>query len=441
MDREFDHVENTILEDWSRQIRETARLLRYPADPVLVRGFMEGTDFVACIRKLGGTVAPTPDFVGWALYDHHDLKDATKLILPEFHEGEVGIGDFYGLLEVQLDGERFLVLRTEERVTNFSVRPSLVVGGTSIQAVLRLMNRVKTVWVELSRVSRVRVFGSGLTFKQREPLPGEDLVLPADFKRGLLGYLDAFWRGAGVCQTLRLAPSRGVLFVGEPGTGKTQAIRHLIGRYPQCAFSIYTLAVNMHVTPDALFASMLDQASEDGRPTVIVLEDVDRLFEAGGVSPQLFLNAMDGLFTSDQPRLWIATSNDPEDIAPNILDRPGRFDRIFVFELPAVAERLTLLRRFSPWPTNPELLERVARDSEGLSGAHIRELCVSAALTAAEAPETYGDALLLELRRVREQHEQARRYDFGLGASRPAGFGRGVKVAEAGRSGRPAAGS
>ncbi len=195
-----------------------------------------------------------------------------------------------------------------------------------------------------------------------------------------------------------------------------------------------------NASAETTFEHMLTAIALDGRPAIVVIEDIDRLFRKGGMTPQVFLNAVDGLFQADQPVLWIATSNDPTDLAPNILDRPGRFDRIFVFELPGVKERLALLKRFSAWPVDPDALDRVARDADGLSGAHIKELCVSAALAAAEAPETYAAALESELRRVKEQHEQAERYDFALTASRPAGFGRGIRVAHLGDSGRPGAG-
>ena len=441
MDRQFDHCENTVLEHWGREMRAAARLLRLPFDPVLVRGWIEGGEFVACIRKLGGEVHPTPLFNGWVLREPDDLtEEIYERILPEFYAGHTGVNDFSGLVEVRLDGERFLALRNEERVNQYAVRPSLVLGGPSLEAALKLVARLKAAHAEIFRARRVRVYGSGLRIPDRPPLAESDLILPGEFKRSLLEYMDSFWRAASICAALRLAPSRGVLLVGAPGTGKTQTIRHLMGRYPECTFSIFALTNGGSRPADDIFEKMLRAVMDDGRPGVVVIEDLDRLFEPGGLSPQTFLNSLDGLFQSDQPTLWIATSNDPTDLEPNILDRPGRFDRIFVFDLPSVAERLGLIQRFSPWPLDPSVIELVAAGSEGLSGAHLREICMSAALTAAEDPSRYGDALLVEVRRMRDQHEQAERYDFGIGSSRPAGFGRGIRVAKVGSSGRPAAG-
>lgn len=111
-----------------------------------------------------------------------------------------------------------------------------------------------------------------------------------------------------------------------------------------------------------------------------------------------------------------------DDLEPNILDRPGRLDQVFVFDLPAVKERLALLTRFSPWPVDRGVLVHAAHEVHGLSGAHLKEVCVSAALASAEAPERFGAALLPELQRVRAQHEGALEYELVLGRRRRAGF-------------------
>jgi SpoVK/Ycf46/Vps4 family AAA+-type ATPase len=74
------------------------------------------------------------------------------------------------------------------------------------------------------------------------------------------------------------------------------------------------------------------------------------------VSPLLFLNALDGLVEPTAPTLWIATSNDPGRIEANLLNRTGRFDRVFDFPLPGAAERVALLVAGLPHgPTPPYL--------------------------------------------------------------------------------------
>jgi hypothetical protein len=438
MDRDEWIDEQTVLPGWRRAMESAARALELPFHPVLVRGWMEGHEFLACVRKLGGQVRPCPGFDGWVLALHDDDRlESLRAVIPDYFVDTVGVGDFHGMLELSLGDERFLVLRTEQILVDCLVRAALILGGPSLEATLRLAARVKAVYAEIFRTKRVRVYGSRLAVPEEQSVAESELILPAAFKTPLLAYLDGFWRAAKICATLRLTPSRGVLFVGAPGTGKTQTIRHLLGRYPECSFSVFTPPPPGGKPPETFFERMLGEIAIDGRPAVVVIEDIDRLFDDGGMTPQVFLNAVDGLFQSKQPVLWIATSNDPTGLAPNILDRPGRFDRIFVFELPGVEERLTLLKRFSPWPANPEVLERVARDAAGLSGAHIRELCVAAALASAEAPEAYGASLVPELHRIQEQHQRAQRYDFGMSTPRPVGFESYLSVAKEAGSGRP----
>lgn len=442
MDIAISNDEHSVLPAWGALMEATARALGLPYHPVLVRGWLEGNEFLAAVRKLGGQLLPTPAFDGWTLeVDEDRRRDGLRNIMPEFYIDDAGIGDFQGLLEVRLDGERFLALRTDERLQNYAIKPALVLGGPSLDATLKLAGRIKAANAEIMRITkRLRVYGSHLALPERKPIVESDLILPAAFKRELFEYLDRFWRAATICASLRLAPSRGVMFVGAPGTGKTQTIRHLISRYPDCSFSVFMPPPpGTNVKAESVFEHMLCEIALDGRPAVVVIEDIDRLFQEGGMTPQVFLNAVDGLFQANSPILWIATSNDPSELDANILDRPGRFDRIVVFELPGVEERLALLERFCPWPVDPELLSELASESDGLAGAHIKELCLAAALASAEAPDTFGAALRTELERMQEQHDRAERYDFGLGARRPAGFGRGLQVAKVG-TGRPTAG-
>src|SRR5207248_74260 len=93
---------------------------------------------------------------------------------------------------------------------------------------------------------------------------------------------------------------------------------------------------------------------------------------------------------------------------------PGRFDRVFVFPPPGPEERARLIERFSPWPVRIDVLLEAAKQSEGLTGAHLREVCYSAALAAAQDPAAYGSELGEQLARVREQHERARAYEFDV---------------------------
>ena len=133
------------------------------------------------------------------------------------------------------------------------------------------------------------------------------------------------------------------------------------------------------------------------------------------------LHALDGMLSVGGWVLWVATSNDPRGLEQNILDRPGRFDRVVVLPLPGRDERQQLIRLRSPLAIDEGSLEGAARMAEGLTGAHIREACHAAALEAIETESDYAPIVLREIERVQGQHERARSYDFELGTRR-AGF-------------------
>ena len=299
---------------------------------------------------------------------------------------------------------------------------ALILAGRSLEATLTLASRLKAGVKTLFR-ERLSVYGTGMPISENPAVTEEDLVLPGYLKYDLLGYVDGFWRSALLCAQMRIAPTRGLLLAGAPGTGKTLTVRHLLTRYPDCrSFVFMAESAAVAQAPDSVFKGMVQAVVASGAPAMVVLEDVDCLLESGVVTAEFFLNVLDGLFQPKQPVLWIATSNDPTRLEPNLLDRPGRFDRVFVFPSPGPEERARLIERFSPWPVRIDVLLEAAKQSEGLTGAHLREACYSAALGAAQDPAAYGSELTDQLARVKEQHQQAQSYDFERGRRR-AGFG------------------
>jgi hypothetical protein len=332
------------------------------------------------------------------------------------------VDDFQGAVLVELDGAKYVAVRTDAVLDPPYISAALIIGAPSLEDALSLLDRLEAKREELAGAS-VRAFGTSLGWLDVPLVPESDLVLPEPFKQDLLSYLDAFWRGAPTCQALRIAPSRGVLFVGQPGTGKSLVIRHLMERYHTCRRFVFAPEVGSRGSTDSPFGELVKAVAWSRSPALAVIEDIDRLFESGTVTPQFFLNVLDGLLQPKSPVLWIATSNDPRALADNVLDRPGRFDRVFVFPVPEKEERARLIARYSPWPVLDSTVEDLASESAGLTAAHLREACYSAALEVGENRAWYGNSLRKALARVREQHERAGRYDYELRQVK-AGFGR-----------------
>ena len=253
------------------------------------------------------------------------------------------------------------------------------------------------------------------------PVREEEIVLSDGLKASSLAYVDRFWRLRARAAELGISGRRGILLVGPPGCGKTLFVRHVLTRLPDARAHLFLAERVGGPHAGSPFSSMLESVRQSSLPSVVVLEDIDRLTESGVVTKEFLLNALDGMLSTGQWVLWIATSNDPRGLEDNLLDRPGRFDRVVVFPAPAPRERRELVRLHSPLEIDEQSLERAAASAEGLSGAHIREACHAAALEAIETGCVYGPIVMREIERMRGQHERARTYDCELGRRR-AGF-------------------
>ena len=280
------------------------------------------------------------------------------------------------------------------------------------------------VWSAFSEpVGGLRIWGGALEFSDYAPVSEDQIVLPRELKTSLIGYVDRFWKLRDRAAALGITGRRGLLLVGPPGCGKTLVVRHLLTRFPDARAHLFLAERVGGARSGNPFSDMLVSLRRSTKPAVVVLEDIDRLTDSGVVTKEFLLNALDGMLSVGGWVLWVATSNDPRGLEQNILDRPGRFDRVVVFPLPGPGERHQLIRLYSPLPVDESSLDCAARKAEGLTGAHIREACHAAALEAIETEGEYAPIVVREIERMQGQHERARSYDFEL-AQRKAGFAR-----------------
>jgi cell division protease FtsH len=106
------------------------------------------------------------------------------------------------------------------------------------------------------------------------------------------------------------------------------------------------------------------------------------------------LNQMDGFV--EKPGLLVIAATNRVDILDEALLRPGRFDRLIKLDLPDCAVRRAILERYCacvPFAGTHVCLDEVAQQSEGLSGAELKNIVDEAAIYAArENAESVDDA-------------------------------------------------
>lgn len=197
-----------------------------------------------------------------------------------------------------------------------------VVAAPSLKDLAGLVRRIQQA-VAASRRKHLQVYGGegyGLSHRRPGGVREDHLILPERMKRDLLAYVDAFARGA---EDGAIGHStRGVLFLGRAGTGKTMTARHILHRLGGFRKYLFVRATAASGPFDARnFEQMVHAIDGGSEPAIVVIEDLDRMFEGGATTPQYFLNVLDGLLEPRVPVLWLATSNDPGDIAQNLTDR------------------------------------------------------------------------------------------------------------------------
>ena len=188
---------------------------------------------------------------------------------------------------------------------------------------------------------------------------------------------------------------RGVLMVGQPGTGKTLLAKAIAGEAKVPFFSISgSDFVEMFVGVGASrVRDMFDQAKKQS-PCIIFIDEIDAVGRHRGAglggghdereqTLNQLLVEMDGFEVNDGV-IVIAATNRPDVLDPALL-RPGRFDRQVVVGLPDIRGREQILKvhmRKVPLAEDVKPVN-IARGTPGFSGADLANLVNEAALFAA----------------------------------------------------------
>jgi len=191
---------------------------------------------------------------------------------------------------------------------------------------------------------------------------------------------------------LGIKPPRGVLLYGPPGTGKTLLAKAVANESGANFISIKGPEVmNKWVGESEKKIREIFRRAKQVAPAIIFFDEIDAIApRRSGLSSShvtenvvsQMLSEMSGLEDMHNV-IVIAATNRPDMMDPALL-RPGRFDRQIMVQAPREEARLNIFKIHTKnMPLEKGIdLKKLAKETEGYSGADIEAVCREAALNA-----------------------------------------------------------
>ena len=207
-----------------------------------------------------------------------------------------------------------------------------------------------------------------------------------------------FLRDPAKFESLGARVPKGILFHGPPGTGKTLAAKAVANEsgarfYAQSASAF----VEMFAGLGAARIRKLFEEARKNAPSIVFIDELDAVGQARSghgfnreqdQTLNQLLVELDGFGPRDQV-VVMGASNRLQDLDSALL-RPGRFDRQILIRPPDLKGRVDILKVHTRGkPLDPDVeLENVARQTAGLTGAELANICNEAAIGAGRKNHT-----------------------------------------------------
>jgi proteasome regulatory subunit len=194
-----------------------------------------------------------------------------------------------------------------------------------------------------------------------------------------------------------IEPPKGVLLYGPPGTGKT-LLAKAVAKQTESVFIriVGSELVQKYIGEGARLVRELFEMAREKAPSIIFIDELDaigakRLDSATSGDREVqrtlmqLLAEMDGFENRGEVKIIGATNR--SDILDPALLRPGRFDRLIDIPLPTYEARVEIVKIHTSGMNLAQEIdaERIAKLSDGASGADIKAIAMEAGMFAIRA--------------------------------------------------------
>lgn len=290
-------------------------------------------------------------------------------------------------------------------------RNSLHYTLTSTENNSSLLQELKKYSIE-NNLYRGKKIDCRANFLKLDDINWDDIIIPDKTKNIIKTNIEENFSLIDLFKKYDLSVKRGVILYGPPGTGKTKICKCLAR---ETKYSVLYALPSDFANPSAI--SRVCEMAQDLAPCLFIIEDIDWIAsdrdKGGSAFVMELMNKLDGL-ESFGDIITLGTTNNLGDLEKAVKNRPGRFDRIIEIGKPDTESIHNMLKAFtSKYIVEENVdLRKLAVLSDGLTGAHINDLCKTAAIYAIKKMSFKDDKLVIKKVHFDEAIKEVKNKDY-----------------------------